>query len=82
MKILKSGWFAFALLAYLLTPVHAQDKKQLQQNVERTFKTHEPDLDPVSSPVTDPSLLEASKLLSRACVLDFRSVSVNAESVR
>ena len=43
MKILISGWFAFALLAYLLTPVHAQDKKQLQQNVERTFKTHEPD---------------------------------------
>ena len=34
---------AIALLPYLLTPVHAQDKEQLQQNVGRTFKTNEPD---------------------------------------
>ena len=47
MNILISVCAVIALLPYLLTPVHAQDKaqdkEQLQQNVERTFKTNDPD---------------------------------------
>jgi hypothetical protein len=54
MNVLMSVCVAIALLS--LTPIHAQDKEQLQQNVERTFKTHEPDgLCKKSTPEGDPT---------------------------
>ena len=43
MKKFISICFTFALLIFLLKPILAQDKAQLQQDIERTLKANEPD---------------------------------------
>ena len=64
MKIL----IAIALLPYLITPVHAQDKEKLQQNVERTFKTHEPDwVCKKSTPEGDPTTQSPNVFFNFQC---------------